>query len=250
MHLTLYCAIGAIIVSAVVLQIISLAKIAGLKKILVSLSEIRTHAHIPHEHHDRKPGEFRRSEKRNFPEQRVRQEKPPAEAGIVLPTADPVEKSLRDINMKLKHAERDQESARKRMHDPLSRGDHHRGGRNDRDRRGNRDRDRDGQRGNRRDNWQDRSRGGGQQRQEGNEVDETELPREPITAAIAPGEIVPPAQEPVAATQTSRAEDFASEESLQHGRKIVVRRRQLNVDAPELGVGERADQESAREIGS
>ncbi len=197
MHLTLYCAIGAIIVSAVVLQIISLAKIAGLKKILVSLSEIRTHAHIPHEHHDRKPGEFRRSEKRNFPEQRLRQEKPPAEAGIVLPAADPVEKSLRDINMKLKHAERDQESARKRMHDPLSRGDHHRGGRNDRDRRGNRDRDRDGQRGgNRRDNWQDRNRSGEPERQEENEVEVAGLPRESMTAAIPPREIVLPAQEP------------------------------------------------------
>ena len=66
-----------IIASVVVLlvQIISLAKIAGLKKIIETLSETRTPAHVPHERHERKPGELRRPEKRNFPEPRVRQER-------------------------------------------------------------------------------------------------------------------------------------------------------------------------------
>jgi hypothetical protein len=232
-------AICAIIVSATVLlmQIISLAKIAGLKKIIAGLSEIRMPANVSRERYERKSGDFKRPEKRNFPEQRVRQEKPPAEGGFALAAADPVEKSLRDINMKLKHAERDQESARKRMQDPLSRGDHHRGGgRNDRDRRGHRDRD--SQRGNRRDNWQDRNRTGEPQRQreEGNEADEARLPHEPIAATIPPRDLASPARESGVAPVTAVSEDFASD-SLQHGRKFVVNRRQLMEDAPHVGEG-------------
>jgi len=210
---------GAIIVAAAVLllQIISLAKIAGLKKIITGLSKIPTLANVPNERYEKKSGDFRRQEKRNFPEQRVRQEKPPVEAGLALPAADPVEKSLRDINMKLKHAERDQEAARKRITDPLSRGDHHRGGgRNDRDRRGHRDRE--GQRSNRRDNWQDRNRTSEPQPlQEGSEADEARFAQESITATVP-------------------------------SRGITTPTRQLMEDAPQLGEG--IGQEKPTEVDS
>ncbi len=257
MELASYFAIGATIVSAVVLllQIISLTKIAGLKKIIAGLSEVKTPVHIPHERQERKGGEFRRPEKRNFPEPRVRQERAAIEPDVALPAADPVEKSLRDINMKLKHAERDQESARKRIQDPMSRGEHHRGGggRNDRDRRGHRgdrdrdqDRDRDNSRGNRRDNWQDRNREGGSQRQSGNEAGETAAPREPIVSSLPPREPIAPSMPPretftpspeAGVPDMAIGSDIASEENLQHGRKIIVRRRQLKEDGSQAAEG-------------
>jgi hypothetical protein len=221
-----------IVAAAVVLQIVSLAQIAALKKKIAGLAEVRSvPAHVPHERQERKGGEFRRPEKRNFPEPRARQERAPAEPEIAVPAADPVEKSLRDINMKLKHAERDQETARKRIQDPLSRGDQHRGegGRGDRN-----DRDRDGQRTGRRDNWQDRSRSGGAQ--SGSEAETADLPREPITGVIPPREIVAPSQE-TAAPQADIVADYTAEENLQHGRKIIVRRRMLREDAPQSGEG-------------
>jgi hypothetical protein len=238
-----------IVAAAVVLQIISLAQIAGMKKKIAGLAEVRTApAHVPHERQERKAGEFRRPEKRNFPEPRARLERAPAEPEITVPAADPVEKSLRDINMRLKHAERDQETARKRIQDPSSRGEHPRGeggrgDRNDRDRRGghrdrgrdrDRDRDRDGQRNGRRDNWQDRSRSGATQ--SGSESEASELPREPITGTIPPRDIVAPSQE-AAAPQTDIVADYTAEENLQHGRKIMVRRRMLSGDAPQSGEG-------------
>jgi hypothetical protein len=221
----------AIIAAAVVLllQIVSLAQIAGIRK-LIRLQQRDSRPMPPQQtdRFDKRGQDFRRHERRPFPDQRPQPQQAP------ITQIDPVEKSLRDINLKLKSAEREQESARRRIQENFPRGDHPRG-RDDRDQRGGRDRDH--RRPPRRDGWQDRNRSGGFQQQSpqpqaGQQPPRNELFPEKKVVEIPPADIsmpVMPAQQFAAdAPQGAGVSDFGSGENLQHGRKIIVKRRMLD----------------------
>jgi len=184
----------------------------------------------PAERFEKRNVDFRRHEKRPYQDQRPQ---PAAAAGTPI---DPVEKSLRDINLRLKSAERDQEFARRKIQENFSSGDHPRN-RDDRDHRGNRDRDHH-HRNHRRDNWQDRNRPGAPQQQQ----PASTVPSQPVGEQTVekkaftplPPELQAPVQQAVPATgQNLGARDYGSDENLQHGRKIIVKRRMLKEELPE-----------------
>jgi hypothetical protein len=227
-------ALIAIIIAAVVvlLQIVSLAQIAGIRKSMRMQQRDSRPQQMPHgDRFDKRNQDFRRHERRPFQEQRPLQ--PPAVGTQI----DPVEKSLRDINLRLKSAEREQESARRKIQDNFSRGDHPRD-RDDRDRnRGNKDRDRNYQRNPRRDNWQDRNRSGGFQQQPQTGPQQRNKPFvEKKELNLPVPEIQTPVQQTAglstgpAAGQDLGTSDFSSGENLEHGRKIIVKRRMLKDD--------------------
>lgn len=235
----------AIIISAVVLllQVVSLVIITGMRKSLKNVKEVRPPLTVPAERFEKKNVDFRRHERRPYQDQR-----PPAPAAAIT-QIDPVEKSLRDINLRLKSAERDQEFARRKIQENFPRGDQgdqHRD-RDDHNRRGNRDRDH--HRNHRRDNWQERNRSSAPQQQQQSfsaappqQVGEPEIEKKiftPFPELQAPVQKTVPETAPNAA---SGAADFTSDENLQHGRKIIVNRRTLK-DEPSAGapIGAAAD---------
>jgi hypothetical protein len=230
----------ALIIAAVVLllQIVCLVQIAGIRKFLRTPREVRPQHPQQGDRFERKNQDFRRQERRPFPDQRPHQAAPPQ--------IDPVEKSLRDINLRLKSAEREQESARRKIHEEYSRGEPHRG-RDDRNRRDNRDRDH--HRG-RRDNLQDRNRSGGFQQQQsptGQQQPRLEPPFVKKETAIPPGELSVPVRQTASAgaVQDTDVSDFNAD--LQHGRKIIVKRRALKDEvSPETG----AESTSMEETGT
>jgi len=242
----------AIILAAAVLllQIVSMAQIAGIRKSLRTPREERPAA--PQQHGDRfekRNPDFRRHERhdrRPFPDQRPQQPTPAATP------IDPVEKSLRDINLRLKSAEREQESARRKIQDNFSNGDQPRN-RDDRDRtRGNRDRD--FHRNPRRDNWQDRNRSGGFQQQQPapaglpQQQENKPFVEKNETGVPAPETPAPVQQSLPAAVQNTGdagVSDFNADQNLQHGRKIIVKRRMLKDELPEETSAESTSVEEA-----
>jgi hypothetical protein len=230
----------------------------------------------------------RRHDRRNFNDQRDQRPRQQQPAPAPAPVADPAERSLRDINMRLKNAERDQESVRKNLQENFGnerpprggrdgggdrdfhrsdrgergdrdhRGDRgERGDRGDRGRRGGRDRgERRGGRDRDRDNWQDRNRQGGQQQQPQQPVEpNTEDLFERKEGALAPAgtETTAPVIQQESFEQQPAVEqanpdlapaDFNADD-LQHGRKIMVKRRPLKEEgeaeaAPESNGAEAA----------
>jgi hypothetical protein len=269
----------AIIAIVLVLQVITLVQIAGLRKALRELKEIKAApAPVPApspDRFERKGGDFRRHEKRPYQDQRPRSQ-PQNQAPAATPpaaAADPVETSLRDINLRLKNAERDQDFARKKIqenlgvdreqhprgHDRSDRGnDRYRdsGDRNresadrgDRDRnRGGRDGSRDRNRNPRRDNWQDRNRQMPPQTQQTAApvappvTGEPTFERKEFVAAPQPSATAPVEQTapmtpvtsaafspaPLPAVDQAPADFSGTDEGLEHGRKVFVKRRPLN----------------------
>lgn len=250
----------AVIISAVVLllQIISLKRISGMRKSISELPESRAAQPTPArgDQLEKRDGDFRRHERRPFHEQRPRQPQtqPEAPSSPSAPPADQVEKSLRDINLRLKNAERDQESARRRVQENFPRGgggggEHRQRNRDDRDHRGNRDRDRNrdfGNKNQRFDNWRDRNKPAPSQSQQQSQVAPV-----PQTNAAPPFEQKEPVAPPEVQTtrqpafdqqftpETTAAggpdlapSDFSAND-LEHGRKIIIKRRPLRDDAPE-----------------
>jgi hypothetical protein len=233
----------AIIIAAIVLvlQIVSLAQIAGIRKSLQAPKDVRPAPPQQGDRFEKRPPDFRRQDRhdrRPYPDQRPQQQAAPASTPI-----DPVEKSLRDINLRLKSAEREQESARRKIQDNFSGGDQPRN-RDDRDRnRGNRDRNY--QRNPRRDNWQDRNRSGGIQQQQ---PAPSGLPQQQRTEPfVEKKETVVPAPEspapvqqslPAAVQNTGDAgvsagvSDFSADQNSQHGRNFIVKRRMLKDELP------------------
>lgn len=234
-------------VVVVLLQIWTIASLLSLKKRVNGLAEEKSAPVSNTERHEKRDQDFRRN--RRPPEQRP-MNRPPVVASAA--AADPVEKSLRDINLKLKNAERDQESARKKIQDNFqgeprrdgentrrgggrdNRGD--RGGRGDR---GPRDHRRDGNRDNRdnrRSGWQDRDQ---QPRRDFQpRTPATETPEEPTFEVPQTNEPLQQQSQPIAPSQVAgeirkETPDFAvadagmTDENLQHGRKIMVKRRTL-----------------------
>jgi hypothetical protein len=259
-----------------VLQIITLVLIARTRKSITGL-KTAPQPIPPAIDRDRPRGrdnDFRRHDRRPFHDQKQRpqpqpqhQQPSPAGTSPAAPADEGIEKSLRDINLRLKNAERDQESARRRMQENMPR-DQQRNrddrNRDDRDRnrpRGGRDRnDRFGNRDHRRGNWQDRQ----DQRRDRQDRPMPSTPQgltTPTAAAAEPaGESLfevknPMVLEPTATVQAQEAPtvasnqdqssaDYGSEEGLQHGRKIIVKRRPLSTDessdAPSQNSGDSA----------
>lgn len=206
-----------------------------------------------------RPNRPPRTEQESRPRPQVAPAAPVAPDGAV----DNMEKSLRDINLKLKNAEHDQEVARRKFQDngagsgnrDENRGSRDGGNRGGRDGgRGSRDGSRgsrDGSRGGRDDNRggrdenRDHRRGGGDRDRNRNnwrdrnqdrpfqedqvaesadvEVQEAVLPFVDTGAISAP--VMPPAAPELAAS------DFSTDNT-EHGRKIQVKRRQLPDDQP------------------
>lgn len=238
MEMMVYVLLGAV----VILQIITISLVRGNKKQKRNNYEFRH----PRAHggdskndrkNDRKEGDFRHgtgnNNNRKF-QQENRNAKPQHSPAPAQPssqvTIDPVEKSLRDINLKLKNAEREQESARKKIQDynakdgrPQRSGGNGSGAnrKNNRDRNFNRNEQR-------KDNWQEKQ----------NRTDSVEQPQE---AAAMPPELeneklrsaVQPAVE-MAVSVTESASQLphidtpdSSEGEFEHGRKFVAKRRLL-----------------------
>ncbi|MFP4162616.1 MAG: hypothetical protein ACLFQB_10650 [Chitinispirillaceae bacterium] len=143
---------------------------------------------------------------------------------------DPVEKSLRDINLKLKNAEKDQENVRRKIQDTSDSGNS--GSNNRNDRRSNRKNH--NRRDNRRNNNDRRNRDssrsnyknsdGAPEKNDSNKNRTPEKAPEPSVPETKPNtpELVP--------------NDLGvSEENLQHGRKFNVKRRQLKESASDQG---------------
>jgi hypothetical protein len=277
-------ALIAIIISLVVLvfQIVTLVLIAGMKKSIGSIKAAPAPAPaVERERSERRDNDFRRHERRPYQDNRPRQQQQtqqqPAPSA---PSAsgEMVDKSLRDINLRLKNAERDQENARRRMQqggfpqdqqrggrdrgDRFDRGDRdhrgdrgdrgerdHRGGRDHRGSRHDRHRDRGG-----RGNWQDRNRQGGQ-------YEQSQQPGMPAPAAAPENDslfekqdlAVPeiqanPVVEAAAPTTPDLApSDVPAEENLEHGRKIIVKRRMLQGESSEASADAPADSQGSAE---
>jgi hypothetical protein len=289
----------ALIVSAiaVLLQIITLILVAGMRK-AKSASDASTEVKAPQstqqttygqqgargasgDRFEKRDQDFRRHEKRPYNDQRDRsRSSSPSASPAVAPAAaspaapaDPVERSLRDINMRLKNAERDQEFARRKLQENLGNdrpprggreggdrdyrsregGDRDRGGRSGGDREfrspaqrdgGDRDRSRRGgrDRNPRRDNWQDRSRSSAPQMEQapGTSVTNDEpvfenkdaalpiaAPETAVTFQPAPVQPAPVQSQPEPSGGADLTPSDFNADDLQHGRKIIVKRRPL-----------------------
>jgi hypothetical protein len=248
-----------------VLQIITLVLIARTRKSTTGL-KTAPQPIPPAIDRDRPRGrdnDFRRHDRRPFHDQKQRpqpqpqpQQPSPAPTAPAAPADEGIEKSLRDINLRLKNAERDQESARRKLQENLprepqrNRDDRNRDDHDRNRQRGGRDRsDRNDRYGNRdrgRGNWQDRQ----DQRRDRPDRPMPFVPQSPTAPAAAaaapleepvfetknpmvlePATTAPVQEAPLAANdQGQTPADYDSEEGLQHGRKIIVKRRPLSTE--------------------
>ena len=220
----------------VILQIVILANQQKNGKLVQDFTTLRSKNQQSDQNRDRfrdrKDNNFRNNRKN---QQDSRQRPPaPAQPGSSSPNAsvENVEKSLRDINLKLKNAERDQEVARRKMQENIgndhSRPRHHRDGNRDR---GGKDGNRDHRRGDRHNrnsgNWRNRNnqeRGAGTESKTSAQhpaADSSAVPETQQSAATAASVSSLPDLSPV---------DF--EADLEHGRKFQVKRRLLQEDLP------------------
>lgn len=241
-------------VFVVILQIITIALVVGTRKIVRDQVGKASPAPSNEKTVEKRERDFRIQNKRPVQEQR---QKPPTNQSTNTGSVDTVEKSLRDINLKLKNAERDQEFARRRVQEnfskepnsnrrpngnerPSGNDRNNRGGRDNREHRHGNDRNRDRRAGN---NWQDRNRSreplnfetpqneeiqitenqnpilNQEQLQSQKPVIQTQVAQTPITSGVINENS--PELAPV---------DFSSDDNLQHGRKIMVKRRMLKED--------------------
>jgi hypothetical protein len=232
-QITLLAAVAAVLV----LQLITILLIIGKKKPGRDSGDVRRHgAEFRGEKKDsdprrgnnsggRKPGENRGGGGGNRPQQ---QNKPPQNQPAVI---DPMEKSLRDINLRLKNAEREQENARKKFQES---GVGSAGGRDNRDGRPPHQRNDRGGGGN-------RGGGGGNRdfnRDRPPRVDnrpekpyrsEQENPAFSGAGTESEQPIITPAAPEIPVNDVG-----VSEDQLQHGRRFTAKRRQLPSDpAPE-----------------
>jgi hypothetical protein len=196
----------------VVLQIITLSLLRSTRKMVREFAEKKPVSSFQNERRDR---EVRQNNKRPATENKNRPQIA-NNANNANAVVDPVEKSLRDINLKLKNAERDQEFARKKIQDnfskdPNRRRDGGRGGRGDQ------------RRNDRRTNWNDKNprRDNPRTTIDSQINDENEEIKKPIEQPIQEvSEITSVAPELV-------PNDFGTDENLQHGRKFAPKRKFL-----------------------
>lgn len=220
----------------VILQIITLSVLKSTNKKVDELAAQKSNSGS--NDRDRRDRDFRQQQnnRRPAPDTKPKtQTQPAATAPQTGSSVEQVEKSLRDINLKLKNAERDQENARKNIQsnyqpkdrDPnFKRRDNRDGGnRGGRDRQDRSDR-RDRRGGN---NWQDRNnRNSGSSGDFNKSSDQAAIEKpfnaeenQMVSQLNADATITP------ASTPSAEPMDFAGEDALQHGRKVAVKRRML-----------------------
>lgn len=203
--------IAALVV--VILQIITLSLLRNTRKMVRELAE---HKPANSFHNERRDRDMRQNNRRPVMENKNRPQMPNNTTTNTTAAVDPVEKSLRDINLKLKNAERDQEFARKKIQDNFSKDPNRR--------RENGKGGRDQRRGDRRPNWNDKN-----SRRDNNphptmdsqikeENEEIKKPVEPVQEVPANTNVTAVAPELIPS-------DFSNDESMQHGRKFAPKRR-------------------------
>ncbi len=224
----------------VILQIVILANQKKNVKLIRDLATLKTRNQHP-EHNrdrfrDRKDSNFKNNRRNQQDFRRKQSTTEPKEQSQPSGVVENVEKSLRDINLKLKNAERDQEAARRKIQENIGkegsgqrpqrqRNEGNRGGRDNSNRR-----DRHG-----RNNWRNRSNQGRSGGDEGNNSEPSSHP-----AAAKENVSIEPKQ-PAALTESTatlpelKPVDFDAE--LEHGRKVQVKRRPLKEEASESNSG-------------
>jgi hypothetical protein len=247
--------ITALIVT-IVLQIVLIILVLGLKK--KKTSEPREEKpEVPEQRDFRRQKEAENRFARKSP-----QEHRPKPAPAQGQNIDKLESSLRDINLRLKNADKDQEKERQRIKDTISsssprrfdnqkpreRGDHFR--RNDRPRQDyQQNRSADSPRGPREERFPPKNQFEARERKPSTNY-QNPSPAAAPAAAAAP--IAPPSEVPAPIVQKTPELVFESSpaltetrESLQHGRKFPVKRRVLNVEEEQAnGQGESAVQDA------
>ncbi len=186
---------------------------------------------------------FRDRKDQNFKQHRRSQQdfrsKPPhSHSAAPSGSVDNVEKSLRDINLKLKNAERDQEAARRKIHENTGREQPSRREHGDSNRdRGGRDHRRD-RHNNRNSNWKNRQFGdrpvAGENLAPGSPETESPSPNPPVI--VDDQRTTPQSASLPEITPT----DFDTENT-QHGRKFMVKRRILKDESSPGQIGPQAD---------
>ena len=223
----------------IILQVVSIILIVGNKKTVVKPEAAGVNP-VNNDNRDfRKRRDDNRFNKRPVIDQRPRPFIPPQPQAV-----DHVEKSLRDINLKLKNAERDQENARRKIRDviqnpqnqqdPQRRPDQNNNrpnrGRDDDFRRRDRDRNSRPQGGHFRD--RDQNRGPENIRPQGETV-------APVSAQV-PAPVLPPSLEPARPQNPVAVQPVVEKKEplaivpenteVLHGRKVLVRRRILTAE--------------------
>jgi hypothetical protein len=250
--------LAAIVITAsaiiIILQVISIILIVIGKKAVVKPEPAVVIPVINDNRDFRKKRDDNRFNKRPVIDQRERPFTPPQPQAV-----DHVENSLRDINLKLKNAERDQESARRKIRDVIQnpqnsqqnaprRFDQNNNrpnrGRGDDFRRQDRDRDRDRDRNSRPQGGQfrdrDQNRGPENIRPQG----ETVAPVSAPVSAPMPAPFLPPSVEPARPQNPVAVQPVVEKKEplaivpenteVLHGRKVLVRRRILTAEEQAL----------------
>lgn len=236
----------------VILQIITIALVVGTRKMVRDQVGKASPALSNDKSGDRKDRDFRNQNRRPAQDQRPKQ---PTQNTTNTGSVDTVEKSLRDINLKLKNAERDQDFARRRVQENFSKDQNRRhNNNNDRNNRGgnrdNRDhRNNDRNRDRRNGNWQDRNNRSrelpGTNQPSLSTLSEENPNLENLNALPTQEQVINQQQEPVTQAQVGSTtpdivpNDFNSDE-LQHGRKIMVKRRLLKEEEEQQSDGSSA----------
>lgn len=234
--MTLAAIIATLVV--VILQIITISLLRSTRKMV---REFAAQKPVHSFQNDRRDRDVRQNNRRPGTDNRNRPQMPANTNNTTTAAVDPVEKSLRDINLKLKNAERDQEFARKKIQDNFSKDPNRRrdGGRGGRDQR----------RGDHRSNWNDRNSRRDNPRtpvesQNTNEIEEIKKPieQQPIQEV---SEVTT-----VAATTTVAPDlvpsDFGTEENMQHGRKFAPKRK-FQSDENSIGASEQVQDQLPQE---
>lgn len=223
----------------VILQIITISLLRNTRKMV---REFAAQKPVHSFQNDRRDRDVRQNNRRPVTDNRNRPQMPAnTNTNTTTAAVDPVEKSLRDINLKLKNAERDQEFARKKIQDNFSKDPNRRrdGGRGGRDQR----------RGDHRSNWNDRNSRRDNPKtaadsQGNNEAEEIKKPieQQPIqdvsaVSAVTPTTTVAPDLVP---------SDFGTDENLQHGRKFAPKRK-FSSDENSIGSSEQIQDQLPQE---
>jgi len=231
-----------------VLQIVSIALIVDTRKKLKNEPELERPA-APEVSEVKKQREAENRFARK-PQQELRNRPAPAQPQNV----DQVERSLRDINLRLKNAERDQEKERKRIKDAIAPSGQ---GPRKFDQQKPRERDEGFRRNDRprHDFHQNRNSDAPRQQRDDRNIprnsfevkDPAPAPQPPVVAAkpippAPPAPAVHVSPEPVFETAAASMEQ---KENLQHGRKVMVKRRILNLEEEKAAAREGSVQEGA-----
>ncbi|MBN1578486.1 MAG: hypothetical protein JW913_18130 [Chitinispirillaceae bacterium] len=176
--------------------------------------------------HDRKENNFRQN-RQHQQDLRSKQPQGPS-ASAPAGNVDNVEKSLRDINLKLKNAERDQEVARRRIQDNIGNRDHSRRRHHNDNNRGGRDDGRDHRRDRHsRNNWRNRNN-------EEKPYQESDRPgKQPDDPAPTTAPVITEMSAVSSAPSLPdlNPSDFDTD-TTEHGRKFMVKRRLLKEELP------------------